>query len=110
MALAAFPELRCLVDLPTAGWMFLPKTDRGGELVELRGVRVWPGTGSADAVLVCYVTDAAALRTDADGGVVWQIDGGLIEVLDALLTLPPPGVAGAPRLVHGRSPSGLWLP
>ncbi|GAB3489116.1 hypothetical protein [Amycolatopsis cihanbeyliensis] len=108
-ALAAYPELRRLMELRDAGWMFLPHTDPDGELVEVRGVRAWPGTGSADALLVRYVTDAAALRSSADG-VVWQREGGLVEVVDGLLTLPAPGTPGAPRLVRGSAPGKLWLP
>jgi hypothetical protein len=108
-ALAAFPELQRLADLRDAGWSFLPITEDGGELVELRGVRAWPG-GYADALRVIYRTDAAGLRIDHTGGVVWQREGGLVEVVDALLTLPAPDTPGAPRLVCGRSPSGLCLP
>jgi hypothetical protein len=100
-ALAAFPELRRLIDLRDAGWSFLPKTDADGELVEVRGVRTWPGSGSADAIMVRFTTDAAALRTDESGGIVWKREGTLAEIVDGLITLPPPGTPGAPRLVRG---------
>lgn len=53
---------------------------------------------------VRYTTDAAALRTDHDGGVVWQREGSLVEVVDGLLTLPPPSTPGAPRLVTATHP------
>lgn len=109
-ALAAYPELQHLADLRDAGWFFMPVQDRDGELVEVRGVRRWSGSGSADAVMVRYTTDVAALRTDHAGGVVWQREGTLTEVVDGLLALPPPAASGAPRLVRGRSPSGLWVP
>jgi hypothetical protein len=108
-SLAAFPELRRLADLLDAGWSFMPIQDSDGELVEVRGVRTWPDSGSADAVMVRYVTDAAALRTDHAGGMVWQREGTLAEVVDGLLALPSPGAPGAPRLVRGRVPSGLWM-
>lgn len=108
-AIAAFPELQRLVDLREAGWSFLPVTDDDGELTELRGVRAWPG-GFADALRVVYTTDAAGLRVDHTGCVVWQREGGLAEVVDGLLTLPGPETVGAPRLVLGRSPSGIWVP
>ncbi|PRX48697.1 hypothetical protein B0I33_104515 [Prauserella shujinwangii] len=98
-----------LAVLREAGWQFLPVIDEGGELTELRGVRAWP-TGHADALLVRDATDAAGLRCDANGGVVWQREGGLPEVIDGLLTLPPPDAPGAPRLVRGRAPNGLWVP
>jgi hypothetical protein len=109
-ALAAYPELRRLADLLDAGSSFMPIQDRDGELVEVRGVRTWPDSGSADAVMVRYVTDAAALRTDHAGGVLWQREGTLAEVVDGLLALPAPDTRGAPRLVRGRAPSGLWVP
>lgn len=108
-ALAAYPELRSLADLLDAGWSFMPIQDTDGELVEIRGVRTWPDSGSADAVMVRYVTDAAALRTDHAGGVVWQREGTLAEVVDGLLALPTPGSRLAPRLVTGRART-LWTP
>lgn len=108
-ALAAFPDLQHLLDLRDAGWIFFPRTDRDGELVEVRGVRTWPGSGSADAILVRYTTDAAALRTDDDGGIVWQREGGLAEVVEGLVLLPPPGTPGAPALVKATGPL-LWTP
>ncbi|MGH4019535.1 MAG: hypothetical protein ACRDT0_09925 [Pseudonocardiaceae bacterium] len=58
-----------------------------GEITEIRGVRTWPD-GSADAIRVRYTTDAAALRTDHDGGAVWQREDSLVDVVDGLLTLP----------------------
>src|SRR6266511_1417192 len=87
-ALAAYAELRRLIDLREADWAFLPRHDADGELVEVRGVRTWPDSGSADALMVRYVTDAAGLRCDHAGGVVWQREGTLAEVVDGLLTLP----------------------
>lgn len=71
VALAAFPELRRLADLRDAGWSFMPVTENSGELVELRGVRTWPG-GYADALMVRYTTDAAALRCNDIGALVWR--------------------------------------
>ena len=68
-ALAEFPELRRLIDLREAGWVFLPGL-ADGELTEVRGVHTWPG-GWAEAIRIRYTTDAAALRIDHDGGVVW---------------------------------------
>lgn len=107
-AIAEFSGLRRLIELRDSGcWLFLP-TLCDDETVDVRGVRVWPD-GSADAIRVCFTTDAAGVRTDHDGGVVWQLEGGLIEVLDALITLPAPGTPGAPRLVKGTS-GGLWTP
>lgn len=106
-SLAEFPELQRLVDLRDAGWQFFPHT-RDGQLVQIDGVRTWPG-GHADAIRVRYTTDAAALRTDPFGGVVWQLDGTLVEVVDGLLGLPAPDAPGAPRLVKATT-SWLWTP
>jgi hypothetical protein len=107
-ALAEFPELSRLDALRSAGWSFIPMFDRDERLVEVRGVRTWPD-GSADAVLIRYITDAAGLRVDPAGGIVWQRDGDLAEIVDGLLALPAPGADGAPRLVKGAGPA-LWTP
>ncbi len=90
-----------------AGWVFLPGFE-DGELIEIRGVRTWP-QGWADALLVRYVTETAALRVDDDGGIVWQREGSLVEVVDGLLTLPSPSTPGAPYLVKATGPR-LWTP
>jgi hypothetical protein len=89
-ALAAYPELQRLIDLREAGWRFMPLTE-GGELVELRGLRTWSGTGCADALRVRYSTDARGLRVDHTGAVIWQRDGTLGDVVDGLISLPAPG-------------------
>ena len=104
--LAEFPELRRLIDLREAGWVFLPGLE-DGEITEVRGVRTWPD-GWGDAIRVRYTTDTAALRTDHDGGLVWQREGSLVEVVDGLLTLPPPSEPGAARLVRATEPM-LWI-
>jgi hypothetical protein len=104
-ALAEFPELRRLVDLLRVGWQFLPVSS-DGELVELRGVRVWPDE-SVDAITVRFTTDAAALRCDGSGGVVWERAGDLADVVDGLLDLPMPGHPDAPRLIL-RTSTQLW--
>jgi hypothetical protein len=103
--LAEFPELRRLVDLLRAGWQFLPVSS-GGELVEVRGVRVWPDEW-VDAITVRFTTDAAGLRRDRSGGVVWERAGDLSDVVDGLLALPVPSDLAAPRLVLRTSPL-LW--
>ena len=106
-ALAEFRELRRLIDLREAGWVFLPGF-ADGELIEVRGVCTWPG-GWADGVRIRYTTDAAGLRVDHEGGVVWQREGTLCEVVEELLSLPPPSAPNAPRLVLGTAPP-LWTP
>lgn len=107
-ALAAFPQLRGLEELCAAGWSFLPLRGSDGELVELRGVRAWPG-GYADALRLRYLSDAAAIRCDDTGGLLWRREGTLTEIVDGLLALPAPHVAGAPRLVKATVPR-LWTP
>ncbi|HET9143237.1 hypothetical protein [Actinophytocola sp.] len=103
-AVAEFPELRTLIDLrDRGGWLFF----RAGT-GELRGVRAWP-QGFADALLVRGSHDAAALRGDHAGGVVWARDGCLVHVVNGLLDLPAPGAPGAPVLVRGSAPR-LWTP
>lgn len=107
-ALAAWPELRKLADLRAANWIFFPKLDPDGDLTQINGLRKWPG-GRADVIRVRYTTDAAGLRGDRAGGVLWQGEGTLADVVDELLRLPTPGTVGAPALVKG-SKSWLWTP
>lgn len=108
-AVAAFPELRRLIDLRDGGgWLFLPSSDRG-ELREMHGVRTYP-EGYADAVRVRSGTDAAAVRTDHEGYRVWWCEGGLVEVVDALLAVPDPSQPNAPKLARGSATSMLWTP
>ena len=106
-ALAEFPELRRLIDLHQAGWHFLP-TMIDGDVVELHGIRTWPA-GWADAIRVRYTTDTAALRCNDSGDITWQREGTLSEVIDGLITLPPPDSRLAPRLVIAHGPT-LWTP
>lgn len=105
--LAEFPELRRLGDMLRVGWQFLPVSS-GGELVEVRGVRVWPDEW-VDAITMRFTTDAAGLRRDRSGGVVWERAGDLADVVDGLLTLPAPSDLAAPRLVL-RTSTKLWTP
>lgn len=106
-ALTEFPELQRLVDLIRAGWQLLPVSS-GGELVEVRGVRVWPDEW-LDAITLRFTTDAVGLRRDRSGGVVWERAGDLADVVDGLLALPTPGDPAAPRLVL-RTSTRVWTP
>jgi hypothetical protein len=108
-ALAQFLELRRLADLRDAGWTFTPRLDDDGQLDWLTGLRTWP-EGQADALRIKSPTDAAGIRCDHAGGVLWELEGTLAEVVDGLLALPVPGDRLAPRLVRGRPQGGLWLP
>ncbi|WP_020670704.1 hypothetical protein [Amycolatopsis nigrescens] len=106
--LELYPELRRVFDLKEAGWSFVPTVDDNGEVTKLTGLYVWPD-GVADALHIGSQTDAGALRMDHTGGLLWQCDGTLAEVTDALLALPAPSSPLAPRLVLGSAPT-LWTP
>ncbi|WP_307869002.1 hypothetical protein [Umezawaea beigongshangensis] len=97
VAATLFPELQRLLD---ARWRFLP-IEPGTRQVD--GVRLWPGRWR-DGIRVASATDALGIRTDPDGGLVWELTGLLPEVVDELLELPPPGTRLAPHLVIGRGP------
>lgn len=107
-ALMEFPQLGRLVELCAAGWAFLPIRDGDGQLTELRGMRMWPG-GYADALRLRYVSDAAAIRCDHAGGVLWQRTGTLTDVTEGLLALPAPDRPGAPQPVTATL-ERLWTP
>lgn len=106
-AVGEFPELRGLLDLCDAGWVFAASADEVG-VTAVQGVRVWPH-GWADAIGVLDRTDAQGVRADDTGHVVWRREGGLVEVVEGLLSLPVPGSRGAPRLAIGVAPP-LWTP
>jgi hypothetical protein len=105
--LTEFPELRRLVDLLRAGWQLLPVSS-GGEFVEVRGVRVWPDEW-LDVITVRFTTDAAGLRRDRFGTLVWEHTGDLADVVDGLLALPAPSDPAAPRMALP-TPARLWTP
>jgi hypothetical protein len=104
-AFTEFPELRRLIDLLRAGWQFLPISS-GDELIEVRGLRVWPDEW-VDAMVLRFTTDAAGLRCDRSRGVVWEQAGDLADVVDGLLALPAPSDLTAPRQVL-RTTTRLW--
>jgi hypothetical protein len=87
-AVDRFPELRKLRDLVDANSAFRHWYDKG-TLVKVTGLYQWPG-GFVDTVRVGDTTDAAGMRCDHSGEVLWELDGGLVEVVDGLLTLPAP--------------------
>ncbi|SHF13974.1 hypothetical protein [Streptoalloteichus hindustanus] len=109
-AVDAFPELAHLITLRNGGWRFLPPLVRDGRPVEVDGFREWPG-GHRDAIGVRSPSDVTGLRMTGEEppGIVWQRDGGLGEVVFALLSLPPPEDRLAPRLVVASAPP-LWTP
>jgi hypothetical protein len=107
-ALAAYPELRGLIELRDGGgWFFRPVWIEG-QLELLAGARVWPG-GWSDAIAIRDLGDARAFRCDPAGGEVWKHEGSLAGAIAALAELPAPNEPGAPRLVKARPPR-LWIP
>jgi hypothetical protein len=108
LAILRYPELARLVALRSCGeWLFQPVL-ADEELKLVVGSRSWLG-GWSDALAIRSRTDAKAFRCDPVGGVVWQKEGGLVEVVEGLLELPGPEEPGAPRLVKARAPR-LWVP
>jgi len=79
-----------------------------GELELVTGSRMWPERWS-DALAIRGQGDAKGFRCDPVGGVVWQREGGLVEVVEGLVELPGPDEPGAPQLVKSRAPR-LWVP
>lgn len=109
-ALVAHPELAHLLTLDSQWrWMPPPRDESTGDILELHGIRVWPQSDQVDAIRVRTATDAMGMRVDADSGVLWQLEDGLIAVVNGLRELPPPGDRLAPQLVKGRTESGLWI-
>lgn len=106
-AFASFPDLQRLVELRAGDWEFGHWYD-SGVLTKIVAWREWPD-GSADALRVRYTNDAAGRRTDPDGGVVWEHEGTLADVVNGLLELPAPDAPSAPRLVQA-STSWPWTP
>ncbi|GGP86816.1 hypothetical protein [Saccharothrix coeruleofusca] len=104
-ALRRWPALLSLLELRGSGWRWMPPPlDDDGSPVELHGLRLWPASPIVDALRVRNDTDARAIRMDDEGGLLWQRDGDLVAVLDAVVGLPPPWHRHAPRLVIGSAP------
>jgi hypothetical protein len=107
-ALAAYPQLRRLIDLRDGGGWFFQPVQVQGELELLTGARLWPD-GWSDAIAIRDVGDARGFRCVQLGGEVWKREGGLTEVIDGLVELPAPDQPNAPRLVKATAPT-LWTP
>jgi hypothetical protein len=107
-AVTKYPALWRLVQLREGGQWFFQPVVVDGELELVTGARMWAGRWS-DAIAIRDLGDARGLRCDPAGGEVWKREGGLVEVVDGLVELPPPDDPKAPRLVKGRAPR-LWTP
>ncbi|MFE9747590.1 hypothetical protein ACFYOT_22030 [Saccharothrix saharensis] len=97
---AAYPELRHLLDLRQGGWRFLP-IEAGRSQID--GFRRWPD-GWSDAIRIKDSGDALGLRLDRDHAITWEYAGALAEVVQELLLLPQPSSRLAPRLAKGKGP------
>lgn len=107
-ALRLYPQLQRIAQLRDGGGWVFQLVQADGRLDLLTGVRLWPWAWS-DAIAIRDLGDAKAFRCDPDGGEVWRHEGGLVEVVDALLELPAPDEPGAPQLVKAKAPE-LWTP
>jgi hypothetical protein len=108
LAVQLYPELARLIALRLGGGWFFQPVQVDGVLELVTGSRMWR-EGWSEALAIRDSGDAKAFRCDPTGGVVWQREGGLVEVVDGLLELPAPDQPNAPRLVKARVPK-LWMP
>ncbi|PXY21110.1 hypothetical protein [Prauserella muralis] len=88
---AAWPEVQHLIDLRDGGWSFAHKYGDNGEIRQINGKYVHP-SGHVDGLRVRERNDAAAVRWDGDGRVLWEHEGGVVDVVEGLLGLPNPEV------------------
>ncbi|SHF85095.1 hypothetical protein [Streptoalloteichus hindustanus] len=109
-AVEAFPELGHLIALRNLGWRFLPPLVRNGQPVEVDGFWEWPD-GHRDVIGVRFSSEVLGLRMTGDDppSLVWEKTSSLIEVVQWLLTLPPPGDRLTPNLTRATAPA-LWTP
>jgi hypothetical protein len=101
--------IESLTILMGQGWEFYPQFDTAGQLERVTGAFTWDLDGFVDAVRIKSYNDAAAIRSDRAGGLVWERDGATAEVLHQLVELPEPSNRLAPRLVRAATPR-LWTP
>jgi hypothetical protein len=118
-ALEHYPELRALLTLRRASWVFRAiehnaiehnAIEHNDELVGIAGSR--SRQQYTDAIFIFDRTRICAARVLDDaygGGCVWRTESSdLAEVVHELLGLPEPGAPGAPSLV--RLSGLLWTP
>lgn len=108
-AISRYPELQSLVIARDAGWVFRVMVE-GDEPVGIAGS--YSREQYTDALFIFDRNNVIAARVVDDsygGGCVWTKEGSdLQEVVYELLSLPEPGMAGAPHLV--KRSSLLWTP
>lgn len=107
--LRAYPELAGLMAIIGAGWRFRERRDDNG-ITALYGARPYPHMPHVmDAIKIRSETDARGHRGHQPDGLLWELDGGLADVVDGLLNLPDPASPLAPSLIRGSAPR-LWIP
>lgn len=108
-ALGRYPTLAGLVAIIGAGWRFRERRDDTG-ITALYGVRAYPHMPHVmDAIKIRSETDARGHRGHQPDGLLWELDGGLADVVYGLLNLPDPASPLAPSLIRGATPR-LWTP
>ena len=104
-ALHLYPELRALLAVRRAGWVFR-ELHEGDEIVGIVGSL--SRRQYTDAIFIFDRHDVAAARVLDDslgGGCVWSRErADLAEIVTELLDLPEPGQSGAPALVKRSNP------
>ena len=110
VALAAYPQLKRLIDMRAVGWRF-SVVHGGGSVTQVKGIYLWHTRSLpwADMFQIRNINDVAAIRLTPLKEMVWKYEGGMTGAIDALLELPHPDEPNAPRLVIA-TVQGLWLP
>ena len=102
-----YPAVRRLAELGEAGWSFVhhQKEDGSQEVVQIDAYWAWP-SGPVDCVRVRAAGDAMALRSDGQDPpvIMWEMSGGVDEVILAIRDLPPPTSRLAPGTRSERAP------
>lgn len=106
-AVARYPELELLRSIRDAGWLFLQRLDRYGNLDGIDCWRHWPD-GWRDGIAIRTSADACAIRMCFDQ-LVWDVADRLTDVVAELLALPEPNGQSAAGVALGATPV-LWVP
>ncbi|RRO17041.1 hypothetical protein EIL87_12260 [Saccharopolyspora rhizosphaerae] len=103
------PHITAIRRSVDAGFRFLHLSDADGREVIAIHAECFRG-GVVDTYTVRAMNEAVGARFRADdypdGDPLWQHHGPVVDVVTALMALPPPGVRGAPSQTLRRS-SGL---
>lgn len=109
-ALRVYPVLAGLLAIIGAGWRFTETRDENG-ITALTGVHGYPHMPTVmDAIKIVDEHNAVGFRVQHPDRMLWHREGGLADVVDALLNLPDPAAPLAPFLTIGSMPKQLWTP